>query len=292
MSDLAKQFTLALLMSSALMGCSKKEESAASDAAVAMESAGAESKAAPADNVAQNPEQLLSTQQSALEQSRQLVKSSQLQFEVKEVLKTTATLEQQLLKYNGYVEEKQINYQVSDSSRRDHIDGSISIYEKITPTAQLTVRIPNDQVTAFLNNLLSLMLNFNSQAYEAKRYELKLLEEKLNTANQSSSASNAINNQLQQLTNLEVKDRLAYSTIRLDFFQQPQVRKTHDLNIDRIATLDSEPLLSRMWESIKIGLHGFKEVLIWLSMFWPLYVVIGLFWFIRRCFKRRALKNN
>ena len=292
MSPLSKHLTIALIVGSSLIGCSKKEDYAAEEAAVSADSASMESKAAPADAATQNPEQLLGTQQSALEQSRQLVKSSQLQFEVKEVLKTTATLEQQLLKYNGYVEEKQINYQVSDSSRRDHIDGSISIYEKITPTAQLTVRIPNDQVTAFLNNLLSLMLNFNSQAYEAKRYELKLLEEKLNTANQSNSASNAVNNQLQQLTNLEVKDRLAYSTIRLDFFQQPQVRKTHDLNIDRIATLDSEPLLSRMWESIKIGLHGFKEVLIWLSMFWPLYVVIGLFWFIRRCFKRRALKNN
>ena len=291
MSDLAKQFTLALLMSSTLMGCSKKEESAASDAAVAMESAGIESKAAPADNVAQNPDQLLSTQQSALEQNRQLVKSAQLQFEVKDVLKTTATLEQQLLQYNGYIEQKQIDYQISDSSRRDHVDGSVSIYEKITPTVQLTVRIPNAQVTTFLNNLLPLMLNFNSQSYEAKRYELKLLEDKLNTANQGSGASNSINNQLQQLTDLEVKDRLAYSTIRLEFFQQAQLRKSQDLNINRVATLDSDPLFSRLWESIKMGLYGFREVFIWLVMLWPLYVVVAAFWSIRRWYKNRRLKN-
>ncbi|MEG0130674.1 MAG: DUF4349 domain-containing protein [Acinetobacter sp.] len=291
MSDLAKQFTLALLMSSALMGCSKKEESAASDAAVAMESAGIESKAAPADNVAQNPDQLLSTQQNALEQNRQLVKSAQLQFEVKDVLKTTATLEQQLLQYNGYIEQKQIDYQISDSSRRDHIDGSVSIYEKITPTVQLTVRIPNAQVTTFLNNLLPLMLNFNTQSYEAKRYELKLLEDKLNIANQGSGASNSINNQLQQLTDLEVKDRLAYSTIRLEFFQQAQLRKSQDLNINRVATLDSDPLFSRLWESIKMGLYGFREVFIWLVMLWPLYVVIAAFWSIRRWYKNRRLKN-
>jgi len=291
MSDLAKQFTLALLMSSTLMGCSKKEESAASDAAVAMESAGIESKAAPADNVAQNPDQLLSTQQSALEQNRQLVKSAQLQFEVKDVLKTTATLEQQLLQYNGYIEQKQIDYQISDSSRRDHVDGSVSIYEKITPTVQLTVRIPNAQVTTFLNNLLPLMLNFNTQSYEAKRYELKLLEDKLNTANQGSGASNSINNQLQQLTDLEVKDRLAYSTIRLEFFQQAQLRKSQDLNINRVATLDSDPLFSRLWESIKMGLYGFREVFIWLVMLWPLYVVIAAFWSIRRFYKNRRLDN-
>ena len=236
---------------------------------------------------AKNPEQLLSDQQSTLEQSRQLVKTAQLQFEVKDVQKTTAILEQQLLKQNGYIEEKQVNYQVSDSSQRERLDGHIDVYEKITPTVQLMVRIPNDQVTTFLNHLLPLMLNFNTQSYEAKRYELKLLEEKLNTANQSNSASNTVNNQLQQLTDLEVKDRLAYSTIRLEFFQQPKVRKSHDLNIHRIASLDSDPLLTRIAEAFKIGLSYFKETLIWLIQFWAFYIVIIAIWLIRKAYKTR-----
>ncbi|ENW83539.1 hypothetical protein F909_00550 [Acinetobacter sp. ANC 3929] len=289
MSDLAKKLTIILILTGTALGCSKKEEGPASDAAVATESAAMDSTAVQ-ENAVQNPEQLVSNQQSALEQNRQLVKSAQLQFEVKDVLKTTSTLEQQLLQYNGYIEEKQINYQVSDRSERNRIDGSVDIYEKITPTVQLTVRIPNAQVTTFLNNLLPLMLNFNTQTYEAKRYELKLLEEKLNTANQSNSGSNAVNNHLQQLTNLEVKDRLAYSTIRLEFFQQPQVRKTHDINIHRIATLDSDPLLSRVWEAIKIGLYGFRETLIWLVMLWPLYVAIVILWGLRRWYKTKKSK--
>ncbi|WP_417210586.1 DUF4349 domain-containing protein [Acinetobacter venetianus] len=285
MPDLSKNLTVILLVTTILVGCSKKEESFANDASLETESA--ELSNAIQENIAENPKQLLSPQQSPLEKSRQLVKTSQLQFEVKDVLKTTSTLEQQLLQYNGYIESKQIDYQISDRSERDRIDGSVDIYEKITPIAQLTVRIPNEQVTSFLNNLLPLMLNFNTQNYEAKRYELKLLEEKLNTANQSNTESNAVNNQLQQLTDLEVKDRLAYSTIRLEYFQQAQVRKSHDLNINRIATLDSDPLLSRVWEAIKMGLYGFKETIIWLVMFWPLYIVIALFWWIRRWYKAR-----
>ncbi|MFV5190666.1 DUF4349 domain-containing protein [Acinetobacter courvalinii] len=289
MSDFTKKLTIILILGSTAFGCSKKEEGLASDAAVATESVALDSQAVQ-QNAAKNPEQLVSQQQNALEQNRQLVKSAQLQFEVKDVLKTTSALEQQLSQYQGYIEEKQINYQVSDRSERDRIDGSVDIYEKITPTVQLTVRIPNQQVTPFLNQLLPLMLNFNSQSYEAKRYELKLLEEKLNTVNQSNSASNAVNNQLQQLTNLEVKDRLAYSTIRLEFFQQAQVRKTHDLNINRIATLDSDPLLSRIWEAIKIGLYGLRETIIWLVMLWPLYLAIAIFWGIRRCYKAKKSK--
>lgn len=289
MSDFTKKLTIILILGSTLAACSKHPEGAASDAAVATEAAAADSQAIQ-DNAAKNPEQLASQQQNALEQNRQLVKSAQLQFEVKDVLKTTSALEQQLSQYQGYIEEKQIHYQVSDRSERDRIDGSVDIYEKITPTVQLTVRIPNQQVTPFLNQLLPLMLNFNSQSYEAKRYELKLLEEKLNTANQSNSASNTVNNQLQQLTNLEVKDRLAYSTIRLEFFQQAQVRKTRDLNISRIATLDSDPLLSRIWEAIKIGLYGLRETIIWLVMLWPLYLAIAILWGIRRCYKTKKSK--
>lgn len=289
MSDFTKKLTVILILGSSLVACSKHPDDAANEAAVATETAAADSQAIQ-DNAAKNPEQLAGQQQNALEQNRQLVKSAQLQFEVKDVLKTTSALEQQLSQYQGYIEEKQIHYQVSDRSERDRIDGSVDIYEKITPTVQLTVRIPNQQVTPFLNQLLPLMLNFNSQSYEAKRYELKLLEEKLNTANQSNSASNTVNNQLQQLTNLEVKDRLAYSTIRLEFFQQAQVRKTRDLNISRIATLDSDPLLSRIWEAIKIGLYGLRETIIWLVMLWPLYLAIAILWGIRRCYKAKKSK--
>lgn len=291
MSDLTKKLTVILILGSSLVACSKHPDHAANEAAVATESVALDSEAVQ-ENAAKNPEQLVSQQQNALEQNRQLVKSAQLQFEVKDVLKTTSALEQQLSQYKGYIEEKQINYQVSDRSERDRIDGSVDIYEKITPTVQLTVRIPNEQVTPFLNQLLPLMLNFNSQSYEAKRYELKLLEEKLNTANQSNSASNAVNNQLQQLTNLEVKDRLAFSTIRIEFFQQAQVRKSRDLNINRIATLDSDPLLSRIWEAIKVGLYGLRETIIWLVMLWPLYLAIAILWAIRRWYKARKSKTE
>lgn len=291
MSDLTKKLTVILILGSSLVACSKHPDHAANEAAIATESVALDSEAVQ-ENAAKNPEQLVSQQQNALEQNRQLVKSAQLQFEVKDVLKTTSALEQQLSQYKGYIEEKQINYQVSDRSERDRIDGSVDIYEKITPTVQLTVRIPNEQVTPFLNQLLPLMLNFNSQSYEAKRYELKLLEEKLNTANQSNSASNAVNNQLQQLTNLEVKDRLAYSTIRIEFFQQAQVRKSRDLNINRIATLDSDPLLSRIWEAIKVGLYGLRETIIWLVMLWPLYLAIAILWAIRRWYKARKSKTE
>lgn len=286
-----------IMMSSILLmsGCAKKaEDSMASSAEVAASDASAvEAEAAVAADAAQpveNPNELLMTQQSQLEQNRQLVKSSQVSFEVDQLQKATQEIEKKLLEINGYIELKQIDYQVQDHEYRNKLDGTIDVFEKVKPTAQLTVRIPNAQVSDFLNSLIPIMKNFNQQVYEAKRYELKLLEEKMNTSQQSYGASRGVNNQLQQLTQQEVKDRLQYSTISLQYYQVAQVRQSKDLNITRIANIHSDPFLMRIWESIKTGFIAVREIIVWLVMLWPLYIALLLGFMGYRMLKKKSVK--
>lgn len=292
-----------MLISTVLIasGCSKKtdhaETEASAEVAVADTSeAVAADASADAASVAegegaiqsvQNPDEILATQQSALEQNRKLVKSSQLTFEVDELQKTTKAIEQKLLEVNGYIETKNIDYQVQDHEARNKLDGTVDVFEKVRPVADLTVRVPNAQVTQFLNSVLPLMKNFNQQSYEAKRYELKLLEEKMQTANESYGASNAVANQLQRLTQKEVQDRLNYSTISLQYFQNAQVRQSQDININRIANIHSDPFLSRIWESVKTGFVALREVIVWLVVIWPMYIILIALYFIYRKLKRK-----
>lgn len=275
-------FSSLILMS----GCAKKAEEQSS--AMSAETAAAPAVAADADavQVAQNPEALLPTQQSALEQSRQLVKTSSVSFEVKDMQQTTCALEQKLLALNGYIESKQMDYRVEDQQLRKKLDGTVDVFEKISPTTHMVVRVPSQQVTVFLNDLLPLMKYFNQQSYEAKRYELKLLEEKLNTASQSAGVASNTNNQLQRLTQLEVQDRLQYSTITLDFFQAAQIRQRQDVNIQRVAQLHSDPFFARISQSIKMGFIGLRELLVWLVMLWPLYVILLAGLLMYRYFKK------
>ena len=65
MPDLSKNLIVILLVTTILVGCSKKEESFANDAALETESA--ELSKAIQENIAENPKQLLSPQQSPLE---------------------------------------------------------------------------------------------------------------------------------------------------------------------------------------------------------------------------------
>lgn len=269
-----------------LSGCAKKAEEQSS--AMSAETAAAPAVAGSTDAVktAENPNQLLTTETSQLEQSRQLLKTSSVSFEVKDIQKTTTALEQKLLAINGYIESKQVDYRVEDQDLRQKLDGTVTVFEKIVPNTQLIVRVPSQQVTVFLNDLLPLMVYFNRQSYEAKRYELKLLEEKLNTASQSASVASNTNNQLQRLTQLEVQDRLQYSTITLDFFQAAQIRQRQDINIQRVAELQSDPFFARIWQSINMGFIGLRELVVWLVMLWPLYVLLLAGWLMYQYFKK------
>lgn len=257
-----------------LAGCAKKADEQSAE--IAAESMAAPLMADTASRVetATHPQTLLASELSALEKSRQLVKTSRVSFEVSDIQKTTQVLEQKLLGLNGYIESKQVDYRVEDQQSRPKLDGTVDVFEKVIPNTQLVVRLPNPQVTAFLNDLLPLMRHFNQQNYEAKRYELKLLEEKLNTASQTAGVAGNTNNQLQRLTQLEVQDRLQYSTVTLDFFQTAQLRQRQDINIQRVAQLHSDPFFTRLFQSMKMGFIGVRELIVWLVMLWPLYIVL------------------
>lgn len=291
---------LALSIVLTLSGCSKKQDY--SEESVA-DSAATEAVAASADAVAtdsvsverestiqevQNPTQILANQQSQLEQSRKLVKTSQLSFWVGDIQKSVLAIEKQLLEVNGYIEEKHVDYQNEGVETRNKLDGTIDVFEKIKPVAILTVRVPNAEVSTFLNGLIPLIKDFNHQNYEAKRYDLKLLEEKMRTANDAYGASNAVKNQLQALTEREVQDRLNYSTISLQIYQDAQLRRSTDINLNRIANIHSDPFLHRVWESIKMGFIALREVIVWLLMFWPLFIIGGIaFWVYRKFFYKK-----
>lgn len=308
LNEIAMEKKIAIIMISSVLlisGCAKKTEESteytsdsvaaadavATDASAEVESAASVSAEGAPQAVA-NPEQLLMVQQSQLEQNRQLVKSSQISFEVDQLQKATQEIEKKLLEVNGYIELKQIDYQIEDQEYRNKLDGTIDVFEKIKPTAQLTVRVPNAQVSNFLNNLVPIIKNFNQQSYEAKKYELKLLEEKMNTAQQTYGESRALSNQFQQLTQQEVKDRLQYSTISLQYYQVAQVRQSKDLNINRIANIHSDPFLMRIWASIKMGFIAVREVLVWLVMLWPLYLVLLVGFVGYRKFKSKHVKTE
>jgi hypothetical protein len=273
----------ALAIMLAISACSKKEEYAESSAASADMQGIASAPAAEAGGNAANPQDvpavLLSESANPVEKSRPMVKTVSVSFEVKDVYQSALQLEQLTADFAGFVEQKNINKQLEDQYERNNNDGTLSIYQKLRPQGSMIVRIPSDQTQRFINTLPKYMQFLNEQRYEAKRFQLKLLEEKLNqqaTSNGGDSkTASRLAAEIAELTRQEVQDRLNYSTIQLDFSQPASLHKKPDIQLQQVAKQD-EPFLSRIWQAIQSGAAGFVDVVVFMTLLWPAWVIAAI----------------
>lgn len=266
----------------ALNGCSKRQEAADSTTADVQSVAAIPSaeQATQANHTSDVPDVLLSAQPNPAEKNRPMVKTATIDFEVKDVYQSALQLEQLTAKFAGFVEQKDIQKTLENEVSRNNGDGTQTIFQKIRPHASMIVRIPNDQTQRFINTLPQFMLFLNEQRYEAKRLQLKLLQEKLGQqatlgAVGDSRANNRLAADIADLTQQEVQDRLNYSTIQLDFSQPAMLRQTQDIQLQRVA-LEQYGFFNRLWHSIQLGAVGFLDFLVTAMLLWPLWLILSI----------------
>ncbi|RYL27110.1 DUF4349 domain-containing protein [Acinetobacter piscicola] len=228
----------------------------------------------------QKPETILNPEANTVDTTRQMVREASVNFSAQDVVKTTLVIEQLGLKMGGFIEHKNVNYTVLEAKSQNISEGKVKIFEKIRPEADLIIRIPSENAATFVNQLLPLMYFFNQQQYSAKRYELKLLEEKVQQSQISTTAqSNAQLNEISRLTQLEIQDRIHFSTIHLNIDQPTIVRERIDVNLNDIAQLNGDHFGNRIRYAIQFGWQFLLDFLILLISIWPLYlfILIGFF---------------
>lgn len=219
-----QNFLIALICAVILTGCSKKaeespESASADSAAVAADSAQVEPVAASADQqpnttpvTEQKPEVILNTQVNAAEATRRMVREASVNFTAQDVIKTTLAIEKITLEAGGFIEQKNIDFNVVDVRSQKIADGKIKVFEKINPLADMVIRVPSERAAGVVNQLLPLMFFLNQQQYSAKRYELRLLEDKISqTQYVPSDTRNSQLSEIARLTRMEVQDRVSYS---------------------------------------------------------------------------------
>jgi len=114
-----------------------------------------------------------------------------------------------------------------------------------------------------VNQLLPLMYFLNQQQYSAKRYELRLLEDKISqTQTVPSDTRNAQMNEIARLTRMEVQDRVRYSTITLAISQPTLVRERIDIDVDAVARLNGDSFWKRAWNGIQYGWRFVLDLLV------------------------------
>lgn len=265
-----------LFVSVFLISCSKKEGSIFEDSNATYQAEGTtivdeqNNTSTIQPLVQQRPEVLLMPHINEIEQRHQMVREANIQFTTQDTIKTALAIDKMTIDFGGYVEQKNINFQIIDVKVQKVADGKIKIFEKINPVADIIVRIPNEKAANFVNDLLPLMHFLNQQLYSAKRYELKLLEGEVNEAQNKNEKVNNISH----LSQLEIRDRACYSTIIININQPVIVRERTDIDIDTIAHLNTDGFWIRAWRGIQCGWIVTLDFIVILIAIWPLYLLI------------------
>ncbi|MCU4415694.1 DUF4349 domain-containing protein [Acinetobacter bereziniae] len=276
-----------------ISGCAKKAEEAAESAsaqdsqvvaqdAVQAADASEKSNEQAAENTIdttpvteQKPETILSTDVSQAEKARRMVREAQVNFTAKDVVKTALEIDKLTFQAGGFIEQKNISFDVLDKQTQKIGDGKIRVFEKVDPHAEIIVRVPSDKAAVYVNQLLPLMYFLNQQQYSAKRFELKLLEEKMaQTQTVPSDTKQSQLNEISRLTQLEVQDRVHFSTISITIKQPAMVRESLDVDVDAVARLNGDGFWKRAWEGVQYGWQFILDLLVILVTIWPLYLLI------------------
>lgn len=290
-------FLVAFLCAIVLVGCSKKTEEASADTEASAEQVvTADAAEAPVDAntnqpnttpvTEQKPDVILNTEVNPAEAARRMVREANVNFTAQDVVKTTLAVEKITLEAGGFIEQKNIDFNVIDKQQQKIADGKIKVFEKIDPLANLVIRVPSERAAGVVNQLLPLMFFLNQQQYSAKRYELKLLEEKISqTQSVPSDTRNAQLNEISRLTKMEVQDRVRYSTITLAISQPTLVRERIDVDIDAVARLNGDSFWKRAWNGVQYGWQFVLDLLVVLITIWPLYLLLLIGFLLYRVIK-------
>ncbi|AOA58139.1 DUF4349 domain-containing protein [Acinetobacter larvae] len=121
------------------------------------------------------------------------------------------------------------------------------------------------------------MFFLNQQQYSAKRYELTLLEQKIQqTQRVEQNTPNPQRNEIDRLTQLEVNDRVRYSTIQLNIHQPATVRERIDIDIAAVAAQHGNSFWQRAWQGLYTGWYFILNLVIFLITIWPIYLIVVL----------------
>lgn len=239
--------------------------------------AAAESESEPAvETVEQNrPAAIIGETHNPVEETRRMVREAKVDFTAKDVIAAGLEVEKLVQNAGGFIEQKDIQFESLERRVHDLGKGKLRVYEKVRPYAQMTVRVPSAQAAEFMNQLLPLMQFMNQQQYRAKRYELQLLHEKMAQVQiVPADAPVKQQNDISHLLQLEVQDRLAYSTIVISMQQNNLIREYDDVDVGAAVPVVETSFGELAVQALQWGWNGVLNVVVVLLAVWPLWVLL------------------
>ena len=237
---------------------------------------------------------------------RKFVRKADVSMEVENVYKSTTKVESKLAEIGGFVEESQLNSSINSKQIFPISSDSAREVKRYTVRSQMTVRVPQESLGAFLIALGDEIQFLNYRNISAEDVSLnmewaKLEKERLNKTNhqltdlnqqsgkikdkkeviQSMSSNQSIANQ-ETINTLKLSDEVNYSSIQLEFTEREKMAETMVFNAKSYDDKYRPDFLYSVGNSLKGGYYLLQTLLLGILYLWPLLILALLtFFFVK-----------
>lgn len=299
---------LGLILVFASSACSQQQPQSAEapmaqDATVSAESAagGAPAPASALDakvDTVNGDAQLDSSAATYTDAERKFIRTAKAEFGVRDVYRSALAIEDMVAAHGGFVVRNEISSQVDRVESRPRGDGKLIELATYTTRATLQVRVPSEKTQTFLRALAGQIEFLDRRTFEAVDAQFELLRQQLvqqrnQEAQQALGEATAEGGKLARkaeaiagrneakaardealIAQKTFEDQIAFSTIDLSLYQQPQIRRTERVDVDAAILREGPGFVARARDALSTGWYGLLTALVVMLHLWPLWLVL------------------
>ncbi|MEO8588708.1 MAG: DUF4349 domain-containing protein [Flavobacteriales bacterium] len=266
-------------------------------------------------NGATPPEKALSSSAARAigDSSRRFIRTADLRFRAKDVVKTAYAIEDLVARFDGFVANTHLATNVDQRYTTPISEDSLLETTKFTVSNRITIRVPFVELDTTLKSLVRFVDFLDHRTVSAQDVRLMILSNRMTqdrVARHEKRLTAAIDEQGRKLketmpaedrlldrqeqadqaamSNLELEDRIAFSTITLDIHQRQETR--HELlpneqNIERY-----EPgFFSQLGAALSDGWDLLVQFFLLIARIWSVLLLVGaIVMVVRRLTRRKA----
>ena len=229
---------------------------------------------------------------------QKFIRTADIKFKVKNVVKSTYAIENAVQKFGGFVTYTNLQSTIHDQIKTKVSQDSTLETTKYTVENNITIRVPNTQLDTVIKSiakqidfmdfrvikaddvslkLLSNQLSQKRSANTEKRVE-KAIDEKGKKINDIMQAENTLANQKEAndnrtIDNLSLQDQINFSTVTLQLYQNETIRQ-EIMAGEKNSNAYKPNLGIQILDSLKNGWYILESVFVFLINLWP-FILIG-----------------
>lgn len=230
---------------------------------------------------------------------QKFIRTADIKFKVKNVVKSTYAIENAVQKFGGFVTYTNLQSNIHDQIKTKISQDSTLETTKYTVENNITIRVPNTQLDTIIKTiarqidfldfriikaddvslkLLSNQLSQKRNGNTEKRVEKAIDSNKGKKINDIMEAENTLANQKEAndnrtIDNLSLQDQIKFSTVTLQLYQNETIRQ-EIMASEKNSNAYKPNLGIQILESLKNGWYILESVFLFLITLWP-FILIG-----------------